>query len=108
MTPTPPSDKNSDWNSIDAINLRNFLGSQTGERLLTHLGESVPELLGSGDTNAILIRSGQVKGGSELLSLLVSLTIEPPASVPKASDKYPDLDDDSKWSDETIPETPKK
>lgn len=103
MKPAPPSGQTADWTSDDAVNLRNFLGSQTGERLLVHLGESVPELLGSGDTNSVLIRSGEVKGGSALLSAIVSLTIEPPKSVPTVSDKYADLDDDSKWNTDNTP-----
>lgn len=96
MATTPPSDKTAEWNSDDAKNLRNFLGTQTGERLMVHLGQSVPELLGGGDVNAILIRSGEVKGGSALLVHFVSLTSQIPDSVitPK-KDNHPDLDDDS-------------
>jgi len=105
MKPAPPSGKTADWTSDDAIALRDFLGTKTGERLLTHLGESVPELLGSGDTNAILIRSGEVKGGSAILSGLVHLTIEPPKSVPQVVEKYADLDDDSQWNPDNTPKS---
>lgn len=94
MNPAPPSGKTADWTSDDALNLRTFLGSQTGERLMVHLGESVPELLGGGGVNEILIRSGEVKGASATLVNLVSLTVEQPKSLPVTRDKHPDLDDD--------------
>lgn len=102
MPPTPPSEKTADWNSDDAANLRNFLGTQTGERLMVHLGECVPELLGGGDVNSILIRSGEVKGGSSILVNLVSLTHKIPSTVvPVVKDNHPDLDDDDAFDPQT-------
>lgn len=105
MNPAPPSGQTADWTSEDAINLRNFLGSKTGERLTVHLGESVPELLGAGDVNAILIRSGEVKGASALLVNLVSLTVEPPKTLTETKENYADIDDDSKWNPDNTPKT---
>lgn len=102
MKPAPPSAKTAEWTSDDAINLRNFLGSKTGERLVVHLGEFVPELLGGGDVNAILIRSGEVKGASATLAHLVSLTVEVPDTLPERNpDKHPSLDDESAWDPKT-------
>lgn len=103
MTPAPPSPPTADWNSDDASNLKNFLASKTGERLLVHLGESVPELLSSGEINAILIRSGEVKGGSTLLAQLVSLTVETPESLTPVKSAFPDLDDESAWNPDNTP-----
>lgn len=102
MNTAPPSGKTADWTSDDAINLRTFLGSQTGERLMVHLGESVPELLGGGGVNEILIRSGEVKGASATLVNLVSLTVEVPDTLPeRRPESHPDLDDDSKFDPKT-------
>lgn len=88
-----------EWSSADAIALRTFLESVSGQRFLFHLAEDCPELLGSGDTNNVLIRSGEVKGYSKGLKNVLSLTIEPPQSVAPVSSNYPDLDDESKWDD---------
>lgn len=94
-----PPNKEPDWTSDDAIALRTFLESVSGQRFLFHLAEDCPELLGSGDTNSVLIRSGEVKGYSKGLKNVLSLTIEPPQSVIPVSSNYPDLDDESKWSE---------
>ena len=92
-----------DWTSTDASSLRTFLESETGQRILHHLSESVPELLSSGEINAILIRSGEVKGGSALLAQLVSLTVETPESITPVKSAFPDLDDESAWDSNNNP-----
>lgn len=95
---TPPTEKTAEWTSDDAIALRNFLESVSGQRALIHLAEGCPELLGCGDINSILIRSGEVKGWSAVLKLFLSLTVEVPQTLPeRKSDTHPDLDDDSKF-----------
>lgn len=101
--PLPPSAKTADWSSEDAQNLRGFLESVSGQRFLIHLAESCPELLGGGEINSILIRSGEVKGHSAVVNLVVSLTVEVPDTLPeRKSERYPDIDDESKWPDENL------
>lgn len=94
-----PQNISQDWSSDDAIALRTFLESVSGQRFLSHVAENCPELLGGGESNSVLIRSGEVKGYSNSLKNILSLTIEPPQSVIPVSSNYPDLDDESKWSD---------
>lgn len=102
---SPPSAKTAEWTSDDAIALRNFLESVAGQRALVHIGEGCAELLAGGDINAILIRSGEVKGYSAALVNLISLTVEVPQSTPPEKPHYPSLDDDSAWDEKT--NTPK-
>lgn len=94
-----PPNKESEWTSDDAIALRTFLESVSGQRFLFHVAENCPELLGGGESNSVLIRSGEVKGYSSSLKNILSLTIEPPQTAIPVSSNYPDLDDDSKWID---------
>ena len=87
-----------EWDSIDMGALRDFLATKSGKRLIPKLAESAPVLLGSGDTNAILIRNGELRGFSQCLREFLSMTVPPP--VENAPDPgYPDLGDDSKWGD---------
>lgn len=89
-----------DWNSVDAKNLRAFLESDCGQRALAHVMEQCPSLLTGGGTNEILIASGAVKGFTEAVSTLFSLTVEKPAAAIQ-SVAYPELDDESQWTGAT-------
>lgn len=100
---TPPTAKTTEWTSDDAIALRTFLETVTGQRALVHVGEGCPELLGGGDINSILIRSGEVKGWSASLVSLISLTVETPQTSPPEKSSYPDLDDESAWGKDNQP-----
>lgn len=99
-----PQNIKSDWRSDDAIALRTFLESETGQRALHHLSEAAPTLLDGSDVNKTLVASGCVKGFSDAINALISLTVELPQSAP-VKDSYPSLDDDSAWDEKT--NTPK-
>lgn len=86
------------WDSENIDLLRAFLLTPTGQRLVPKLAESTPTLLPGGDTNAICIRSGEVRGYAEVMRTLLGLAVHPPF-VPKPSSEYPNLDDDAAHSD---------
>lgn len=86
------------WDSDDSANLRNFLGTQTGKRLVPKLLEPAPELLSGGDVNAILIRSGEVKAWTGVVAVLDFLA-HPVTIEQEAANAYPALDDDNAWDD---------
>ena len=96
------------WSSEDIDLWRQFLNSQTGQRLLPKMLENVPSLLTGGDVNAILIRSGEVRGFQESAQALLAMTQYPPPPTPPSSDNYPPLDRDEHWNDgEKLSELPK-
>ena len=81
------------WNS--------FLNTPTGQRLLEQVALSRPDLLSGGDTNNILIRSGEARQHEILVSLILTLAggkIETDVADPVPS-SYPDLNDDTMWND---------
>jgi len=86
------------WTSDDIANWAAFLNTKTGQRLIPKLVESCPALLGCGDTNNILIRSGEVRGFAETARVLLSLTHEP-EGLKKDPTAYPSPEDDSAWDD---------
>lgn len=87
-----------DWSVVDAENFSKFLGSDTGQRFLMRLADSVPPLLDGGHVNKVLIRSGEVRGQTALIQFINSLahTIASPVAP---ADAYPSLDDDRMWPD---------
>jgi len=87
-----------EWDSNDVLIWREFLKTPTGLRLIPKLLESVPSLLSKGDTNEILIRSGEVRGVQLAVQTVISLTAISP-SILKATLEYPDLEDDDSWGD---------
>jgi len=96
------------WDSTDIVLWRQFLDTRTGARLIPKLLESVPALLHGGDVNAILIRSGDVRGFSAAARILLSMAQEPPATPAVAPTNYAALEDDAAWSDgQTLTPTPK-
>lgn len=86
------------WTSENVDLWRQFLETQTGSRLLPKLAELAPTLLEKGDSNELFIRSGKVLGFQESIRALLSLAVIQP-SAPSAESAYPDLNDDSKWTD---------
>lgn len=89
-----------EWTSEDVQNLRTFLQTRSGARLLPKLVEVIPALLEEGDTNKILIRSGKVTGCQEIIKALVALAgPEPLPPQEETSTEYQSLTDDSKWND---------
>jgi hypothetical protein len=97
MEITPPSEP-LEWDSEDTVNLRNFLRTQTGSRLLPRLAETTPRLHEGGEINAILIRSGEVRGIQELLKNFLALAFPAP-DLKSPDSNYPPLTDDKSWED---------
>lgn len=91
-----PTKSETPWESSDAVALREFFLSRSGQRALMHLSDQIPSLLDGSDVNKTLVASGVVKGWNDSLRALLNLTIEQPAPV-KAPEAYPSLDDDSAW-----------
>ena len=87
-----------DWDSEDVVLWRSFLATRTGSRLLPKLAENTPLLLEKGDVNELLIRSGKVLGFQDSIRALLSMTVIHTAA-PVADNSYPNLEDDSKWTD---------
>jgi hypothetical protein len=85
------------WESTDAHKLREFLETPTGQKVLRHLSDLIPDLMDGEHINRTLVRSGEVKGAQSLLAGLVSLTIEQPAPLPIQSETYPPLDLEAAW-----------
>jgi hypothetical protein len=88
------------WTSVEAAEFTAFLKTATGIKFLRALALEEPQLLRKGDTNEILIRSGEVAQHKLITSFLLALTGEAlelqdeNTSEPNA---YPSLTDDSKW-----------
>lgn len=91
-----------DWTTEDIDLWRQFLTTRTGQRLIPKLLEGVPVLLPSGDTNAIMIRSGEVRGFSEAARTLLEMTAYPPPPQQPVDNNYPDLHDDKQWDGEKL------
>lgn len=92
--------KPEDWIQTDEENLAKFLDTETGKRLIPKLLEHCPELLGGGETNAILIRTGEVKSFHKVVETLVLLAHPlAPAAGSTLSAEYPPLEDDAAWKD---------
>lgn len=86
------------WYTEDEVKWNAFLQSDTGKRLLPRVMEAAPVLLGQGDTNAILIRTGEFRGFAEAIKILLSLTHSQPLPPPPPQ-SLPSLTDDSAWDD---------
>lgn len=86
------------WSVEDIDALQKFLSTKTGSRFVPKLAESAPLLLGSGDTNAILIRNGELRGYQAALREIFALATVVPETKP-AANEYPSLDDDAAWND---------
>ena len=87
------------WTSTEAGEWKLFLNTDTGKKLLLYLVEGEPTLLKKGDTNEILIRSGEVSQHKEVLSTLLYLTgaeTNEQLDIPP-SPNYPSLTDDDAW-----------
>lgn len=88
-----------DWLTLDAENLSKFLETDTGKRLIPKLVEHCPTLLDKGETNAILIRSGQVLAWNGMIEALLLLAHPAPPPPPANQTEYPALTDDAAWND---------
>jgi hypothetical protein len=87
-----------EWTSDNAALLHEFLKTPTGQRLLPRIAEQVPALLSGGDVNALLIRSGEVRGYQDALRNLLAASMPTPEPA-KAESSYPSLDDPANWNE---------
>lgn len=88
-----------EWSSEDTDVWRSFLETRTGKRLIPKILEATPELLSSGDVNAILIRSGEMRGVKDVVRQMLFLANPPKEISSEPASSYPSLVDDAKWSD---------
>jgi hypothetical protein len=84
------------WTTLDSDSLAKFLDTETGKRLVPKLADASPTLFDRGDTNALLIRTGEVRGVQIILREILMLAHPPPPMKPTDSN-YPPPEDDSKW-----------
>jgi len=94
----PTGEGEVEWTSIEAKQLRDFLFSDTGKKMLTLCETQTPTLLDGTDVNRTLVSSGERKGFDLLLEFIFSLTVESPKEVQPIS-SYPDLDSDAEWAE---------
>lgn len=85
------SDDRSKWNA--------FLQTRAGLRLVPKAAEHAPQLLGEGESNKILIRSGEARGFAQALQALLLLAEPPAPPAPSEKTGYFDLHDDAAWND---------
>lgn len=88
-----------DWAAPDEEKWASFLNSETGRRFLPRLLEGVPPLLDGGDTNAILIRTGVVRGFQLAVQELSRMAQHEPKSETPSGGNYPPLENDAAWGD---------
>jgi hypothetical protein len=87
------------WTQFDEENWNRFLETETGKRVIPKLLETAPGLLPSGDTNAILIRSGEHRGLQLAISQLLAMAHSTPEVKTEIAVAYPSLTDDTAWQD---------
>lgn len=97
MIIVPPT-KAVDWDSGNAKSLREFLETPTGQLMLQHLSFSLPDAYDGPNGNQMIAAAKKIEGYQEAISTLVNLTKEQPIQA-QADEQYPDLNDDSKWTD---------
>lgn len=87
-----------DWVANDEENWAKFLATETGKRLIPKLMERCPILLADGTINAVLIRSGEVRGFQAVAQAMFDLTQHTPER-PAPADNYPAPENDKAWQD---------
>lgn len=88
-----------EFDSDDRSKWKNFLSTRAGLRLIPKCAEHAPQLLGKGESNEILIRSGELRGFQIAIQSLLSLAEPPAPDAPPERTAWPDLMDDSAWND---------
>ncbi len=89
-----------DWTSVDEENLSKFLQTETGKRFIPKLADQVPPILEVGETNALLVRCGKVRGYQDALQNILALAYsQERPKTDNAASAYPALDDDAAWND---------
>jgi hypothetical protein len=92
------------WTSVDAKAWSDLLRTDTGKKLLRAVSQEKPELLGKGDTNDILIRSGEARHHDSIIAFLLTLTGADTEidDDPSQDSTYPSLMDDTQWEGEKL------
>lgn len=88
-----------DWTQFDEEKWRGFLDTETGRRLIPKILESIPSLLTGGETNAILIRSGELRGLQLSVSRMLELSHSSPETQTQVIEAYPSPENDAAWDD---------
>jgi hypothetical protein len=88
-----------DWSFVDSQRLAEFLATETGKRFIPKIVENAPPLLAEGDSNKILIRSGELRGLQEAIKLILHLAHPPAEQNGPEAIGYPSPEDDSRWAD---------
>jgi hypothetical protein len=88
-----------DWDSNDIAALKAFLATKTGLRFLPKVCESLPGLLPAGETNAMMVRAGEVRGFQIAIQAALSLSFPAPEPAKAEPIAYPNLTDDAAWAD---------
>lgn len=89
-----------EWSSEDVDHWAQFLRTQSGQRLIPKIAEAAPRLLAGGETNALLVRNGEVLGFSAAVQTALELSHLPQAPQ-RGTENYPSLDDDQAWGPES-------
>lgn len=96
--------KQPQWSQDDAIALREFLSSRTGQRMwenLTFFRPSLPAV--NLDANTQVASAQNAAGYEKVLDELLRLTVSPDENkTTPQPEMYPNLFDDSKWDGEDI------
>jgi hypothetical protein len=92
------------WTSVDAQAWKELLLTDTGKKLLRALVLEKPELLAKGETNDILIRSGEARQHDNLTAFLLTLTgVDTEIDDdPSQESTYPSLTDDTAWEGDKL------
>jgi hypothetical protein len=88
-----------DWTFVDSQRLAEFLNTETGKRFIPKIVENAPPLLAEGDSNKILIRSGELRGLQEVVKTILILAHPPVEKTAPEAVGYPAPEDDSRWAD---------
>lgn len=88
-----------EWDSIHAANLKAFLETETGKLVVELLTAMRPLLMDGSHMYKTFVRNGEVRGYELCLDNLHFITTPDFQKKPNATEEaYPNLDDDSKWS----------
>jgi hypothetical protein len=90
----------SPWNRDAAALLRRFFDTAVGKLFLAQMAYHRPALSGSEtDLNGVAMQAKKVGGYEQALNRIWSLAEPPEEGVGQPAETYPDIEDDSKWSD---------
>jgi hypothetical protein len=87
-----------DWISDDALNLRAFLYTPTGRKLLEILSVRRPAFFADDfNPDASFARARSIAGYELAVHELIDLSLPAPPAEPEELENLPDLNNDAKW-----------